>query len=81
MCSCPKESKIKFAAATFTERALAWWNGHVSSLSLVTANAMGWDTLKDLLRREYCPKGEVQKLEEELWNLKMKGTDIVAYVT
>ena len=79
MCSRPEESKIKFVAATFTERALTWWNGHVNSLSLVTANAMGWDPLKDLLRKEYCPRGEVQKLEEELWNLKMKGTDIVAY--
>ena len=39
---------------------------------------MGWDTLKDLLTRKYCPRGEVQKLEEELWNLKMKGTDIMA---
>ena len=79
MCSCPEESKIKFAACTFTERALTWWNGHVTSLFLVTANAMGWDTLKDLLRREYYPRGEIQKLEEELWNLKMKGTDITAY--
>ncbi|XP_052625910.1 putative disease resistance protein At3g14460 [Lactuca sativa] len=80
MCPCPEESKIKFASFTFTERALKWWNGHVKSLSLVTDNAMGWDTLKDLLTREYCPRGEIQKLEEELWNLRMKGTDVVAYM-
>ena len=78
MCSCPEESKIKYDTATLTNRALTWWNGHVSALSLVTANAMGWDTLKDLMRGEYCPRGEIQKLEEELWNLKMKGTDITA---
>lgn len=81
ICSCPKGSKVKFAAYTFTERALAWWNGHVKSLTLVVENAMGWDTLKDLMTREYYPRGEVQKLEEELWSLKMKGSDIVAYTT
>ena len=79
ICSCPEESKIKFTTATLTNRALTWWNGHVSALSLVSANAMGWDTLKDLMRKEYCPRGEIQKLEEELWNLKMVGTDIIAY--
>ncbi|GKA16259.1 hypothetical protein Tco_0696006 [Tanacetum coccineum] len=26
---------------------------------------------------KYCPSGEVKKLEAELWNLKVKGTDVV----
>ena len=41
ICSCPEESKVKFAACTFETKALMWWNGHVKSLSLVVANAMG----------------------------------------
>ena len=28
---------------------------------------------------EYCPLGEVQKMEQELWELTMVGPDIVAY--
>ncbi|GJY93127.1 reverse transcriptase domain-containing protein [Tanacetum coccineum] len=28
---------------------------------------------------KYCPLGEVQKLEIELWNLKVKGNDVPAY--
>ena len=28
---------------------------------------------------EYCLRGEIQKLEEELWGLTMTGSDIVAY--
>ena len=28
---------------------------------------------------EYCPRGEVQKMEQELWSLTMKGSNIVAY--
>ncbi|GKE09281.1 hypothetical protein Tco_1412832 [Tanacetum coccineum] len=27
----------------------------------------------------YCPKGEIKKLEAEMWNLKVKGTDVVGY--
>ena len=37
--------------------------------------------MKELLLAEYCPRGEIQKLEHELWNLKMKGSDLVAYTS
>ena len=70
---------MKFTAYTFETKALTWWNSHVKSLSLIVANAMGWETLKDLMIEEYCPRGEIQKLEEELWSLTMKGSNVVAY--
>ncbi|GKF66848.1 hypothetical protein Tco_0193365 [Tanacetum coccineum] len=28
---------------------------------------------------KYCPRGEIKKLEIELWNLKVKGTDVASY--
>ncbi|GJR65050.1 reverse transcriptase domain-containing protein [Tanacetum coccineum] len=28
---------------------------------------------------KYCPRNEMKKLEAELWNLKVKGTDIIGY--
>ncbi|GJS18897.1 putative reverse transcriptase domain-containing protein [Tanacetum coccineum] len=28
---------------------------------------------------KYCPRGEIKKLEIELWNLKVKGTDVACY--
>nr|GEV70127.1 hypothetical protein [Tanacetum cinerariifolium] len=28
---------------------------------------------------KYCPRGEIKKLEFKIWNLKVKGTDVVAY--
>lgn len=34
-----------------------------------------------MLVDDYCPWDEVQILEHELWNLKMKGSDIKAYNT
>ena len=59
ICACPEESKVKFAAFTFSEHALTWWNGHVQTLTLVVANSMGWENLKRMLLREYCPRGEI----------------------
>nr|GEY54903.1 putative reverse transcriptase domain-containing protein [Tanacetum cinerariifolium] len=31
------------------------------------------------LTDKYCPKGEIKKLEIELWNLRVKGNDVAAY--
>ncbi|GKE23130.1 reverse transcriptase domain-containing protein, partial [Tanacetum coccineum] len=35
--------------------------------------------LKKMMTAEYCHRNEVQKLEAELWNLTVKGTDIARY--
>ncbi|GKE85333.1 reverse transcriptase domain-containing protein [Tanacetum coccineum] len=41
--------------------------------------AMKWKTLKKIMTDKYCPRGEIKKLEIEMWNLKVKGTDVVIY--
>nr|GEV53983.1 reverse transcriptase domain-containing protein [Tanacetum cinerariifolium] len=43
------------------------------------AYAMPWKTLKQMMTAKYCPRSEVKKLEVDLWNLKVKGTDISSY--
>ncbi|KAJ0443538.1 putative retrotransposon gag domain-containing protein [Helianthus annuus] len=43
------------------------------------ANAATWDDFKELIREEYCPRDEIQKLENEYYNLKMEGSEIEAY--
>ncbi|GJU00333.1 putative reverse transcriptase domain-containing protein [Tanacetum coccineum] len=43
------------------------------------AHAMPWRTLKEMMTDKYCPRGEIKKLEFEMWNLKVKGTDVVTY--
>ncbi|GJW24155.1 putative reverse transcriptase domain-containing protein [Tanacetum coccineum] len=43
------------------------------------AHAMPWRTLKKMMTDKYCPRGEIKKLEFEMWNLKVKGTDVVTY--
>nr|GEY01072.1 putative reverse transcriptase domain-containing protein [Tanacetum cinerariifolium] len=43
------------------------------------AYVMPWKTLKQMMTAKYCPRSEVKKLEVDLWNLKVKGTDISSY--
>ncbi|GKB10027.1 hypothetical protein Tco_0843950 [Tanacetum coccineum] len=43
------------------------------------AYVMDWKTLKKMMTEKYCPMGEIKKLEIELWNLKVKGTDVASY--
>nr|GEW45989.1 reverse transcriptase domain-containing protein [Tanacetum cinerariifolium] len=47
--------------------------------SQMVAYAMPWKTLRQMMTAKYCPRGKVKKLEVELWNLKVKGTDITSY--
>nr|GEW22654.1 retrotransposon protein, putative, Ty3-gypsy subclass [Tanacetum cinerariifolium]GEW22661.1 retrotransposon protein, putative, Ty3-gypsy subclass [Tanacetum cinerariifolium] len=51
-----------------------------SSLFLISGCVVdNQGTLKKKLTDKYCPKGEIKKLEIELWNLRIKGTDAVSY--
>nr|GEY87934.1 reverse transcriptase domain-containing protein [Tanacetum cinerariifolium] len=76
---CAIDNQVKFATCTLLGAALTWWNGHVRTLGHDAAYAMTWGTLKKNLMDKYCPKGEIKKLEIELWNLRVKGNDVAAY--
>ncbi|GJS07149.1 putative reverse transcriptase domain-containing protein [Tanacetum coccineum] len=39
--------------------------------------AMPWTNLKKKMTDKYCPRGEIKKLEVEMWNLNVKGTDVI----
>ncbi|GJQ93221.1 putative reverse transcriptase domain-containing protein [Tanacetum coccineum] len=73
------ENQIKFSTCTLLGSALTWWNSHVKTVGHDVAYAMTWTNLKKKMTDKYCPRGEVKKLEGEMWNLKVKGTDVVGY--
>ncbi|GJT06578.1 putative reverse transcriptase domain-containing protein [Tanacetum coccineum] len=77
--NCAPENQVKFATCTFIGNALTWWNSHKKAVTQDVAYAMDWKALKKLMTVKYCPRGEIKKLEIELWNLKVKGTDIPSY--
>ncbi|GJX43443.1 putative reverse transcriptase domain-containing protein [Tanacetum coccineum] len=76
---CAEGKKVKFAAATLEGPALTWWKTKVATMGLETVNQMPWIEMKQLMTAEFCPIEEIQHMEHELWNLKIKEYDIVAY--
>nr|GEU44406.1 reverse transcriptase domain-containing protein [Tanacetum cinerariifolium] len=50
-----------------------WTVGHDA------AYEMPWKNLMKMMTKAYCPMSEIKKLEIELWNLMVKGTDVVSY--
>nr|GEY85081.1 hypothetical protein [Tanacetum cinerariifolium] len=77
--NCTVACQVKFATCTLQGNALTWWNSHVKTTTPEAAHVMPWRTLKKMMTYKYCPRGKIKKLEFEMWNLKVKGTDVVAY--
>ncbi|GKC71115.1 reverse transcriptase domain-containing protein [Tanacetum coccineum] len=78
--NCLPNSQVKFATCTFLDGALTWWNSHVQTISIDEAYEMSWKDLMKLMIKVYCPRNEIQKLQNELWNLCVKGTDVAGYM-
>ncbi|GJV32023.1 reverse transcriptase domain-containing protein [Tanacetum coccineum] len=77
---CAEESKVTFATGTLTDDALSWWNAYAQPMGIKQANQTTWIELKRLLTNKYCPRTEIRKMEEELYNLSVKGNDLKPYV-
>nr|GFA86136.1 putative reverse transcriptase domain-containing protein [Tanacetum cinerariifolium] len=43
------------------------------------AYGMSWKTLIKMIMEKYYPRNEIKKLEMEIWELKVKGTDLASY--
>ncbi|GJR71834.1 reverse transcriptase domain-containing protein [Tanacetum coccineum] len=76
---CLENQKVKYAASSFVNKALTWWNGQIQVRGRDAANGMSWNDFKALLVEEFCPSNEMEKLELELWNHKMVGGNHAAY--
>ena len=44
--NCTADCQVKFAACTFVDAALSWWNSHVQTIGIITANTLTWAQLK-----------------------------------
>ncbi|GKA90305.1 putative reverse transcriptase domain-containing protein [Tanacetum coccineum] len=63
---CAERNKVKFVAATLQGRALTWWNSQVATLGLEVVNAKSWNDMKIMMREEFYPPEEIQRMEVEL---------------
>ncbi|GJV07490.1 reverse transcriptase domain-containing protein [Tanacetum coccineum] len=77
--NCTVENQIKFTTCNLLGSTLTWWNAYVRTVGNDVAYAMTWTNLKKMMTDKYCPRGKIKKLEVEMWNLKVKGTDVVSY--
>ncbi|GJZ21051.1 reverse transcriptase domain-containing protein [Tanacetum coccineum] len=77
---CAEENKVTFAAGTLTNDALSWWNAYAQPMGIDQANRITWTKLKRLLTNKYYPRTEVRKMEDELYNLNVKGNDLKTYI-
>ncbi|GJW21052.1 reverse transcriptase domain-containing protein [Tanacetum coccineum] len=71
--------RVKFASSILLDGALNWWNVYVRFVTLDTTHVTPWSDFKAMFIRKYCPRNEVKQMENELWNLKVKGTNLTAY--
>ncbi|GJT87486.1 putative ribonuclease H-like domain-containing protein [Tanacetum coccineum] len=46
---------------------------------IANANSIPWNEFNTMMTTEYCPATEIQRMEQELWTLTLKGDDIEAY--
>ncbi|GJX36718.1 reverse transcriptase domain-containing protein [Tanacetum coccineum] len=76
----PFNFKVKFATGTLNQEALSWWNSFAQPIGIEEAYKITWSEFKKLLIKKYCPRTEVKKIEDEFYNLTVKGNDLKTYV-
>ncbi|GKD78673.1 reverse transcriptase domain-containing protein, partial [Tanacetum coccineum] len=77
---CAEENQVTFTIGTLTDDASSWWNAYAQPIGVEQANQITWTKLKRLLTNKYFPRTKVRKMEEELYNLTVKGNDLKPYV-
>ncbi|GKF11568.1 reverse transcriptase domain-containing protein, partial [Tanacetum coccineum] len=78
--NCTEDYKVKFAIGTLTEEALSWCNSFAQPIGIEEAYKITWSEFKKLLMKKYCPRTEVKKMEDEFYNLTVKGNDLKTYI-
>nr|GEV51233.1 reverse transcriptase domain-containing protein [Tanacetum cinerariifolium] len=70
--NCAEENRVTFATGTLIDDALSWWNAFAQPIGIEQANRITWT--------KYYPRTEVKKMEDEFYNLVVKGDDLKTYV-
>nr|GEV29808.1 putative reverse transcriptase domain-containing protein [Tanacetum cinerariifolium] len=78
--NCAEENKVAFATGTLTNDALSWWNAYAQHIGIEQANRITWIELKRPLTDKYCLRTEIKKMEDEFYNMSVKGNDLKTYV-
>ncbi|GJV62924.1 reverse transcriptase domain-containing protein [Tanacetum coccineum] len=78
--NCTEDCKVKFATGTLIEEALSWWNSFDQPIGIEEAYKITRSEFKKLLIKKYYPRTEIKKMEDEFYNLTIKGNDLKTYI-
>ncbi|GJY60613.1 reverse transcriptase domain-containing protein [Tanacetum coccineum] len=74
--NCSYKEFMSYQPFNFKEEALSWWNSFSQPIGIEEAYKITWSEFKKLLIKKYCPRTEVKKMEDEFYNLIVKGNDL-----
>ncbi|GJU51726.1 reverse transcriptase domain-containing protein [Tanacetum coccineum] len=79
--NCTEDCKVKFATGSLTDEALNPITTHFAQpIGIEEAYKITWSEFKQLLIKKYCPRTEIKKMEDEFYNLTVKGNDLKTYI-
>ncbi|XP_024971908.1 uncharacterized protein LOC112510794 [Cynara cardunculus var. scolymus] len=80
ICRCAEDQKVTYAATTFVDYALHWWESECAIRGDEDIVAMTWEQMKKTMMNKYCSRTEVNKLESEFLRLKQGSLSVQEYV-
>nr|GEV76507.1 reverse transcriptase domain-containing protein [Tanacetum cinerariifolium] len=76
---CGDNQKVKYSACSLTDKALTWWNSQVQTKGREATGGITWEDFKALMKEEYCPSNEIQKLVPHLVTPETKRIERYIY--
>ncbi|KAF5766068.1 putative transcription factor interactor and regulator CCHC(Zn) family [Helianthus annuus] len=78
---CAERDIVKNGSQSFKGEALAWWKSLIQAAGKITLYNLSWDQFVALIKENYCPQHEVERIESDFLSLVMKNLDCQAYLT
>ncbi|KAM0011412.1 putative nucleotidyltransferase, Ribonuclease H [Helianthus debilis subsp. tardiflorus] len=78
---CAEKDVVKFVSQSFKGEALARWRSLVQASGKAVLYSMSWEEFISLIKENYCPQHEVEKIESDFLSLVMTNLDCQAYLT
>ncbi|XP_022025067.1 uncharacterized protein LOC110925419 [Helianthus annuus] len=75
---CAERDVVKFVSQSFKGEALAWWRSLIQATGKIPLYNMTWDQFVTLIKENYCPQHEVEKIEAGFISLVMTNLDCQA---
>ncbi|GKE82425.1 zinc finger, CCHC-type, retrotransposon gag domain protein [Tanacetum coccineum] len=76
---CSTRQRVKYASHLLKGEVRHWWDTIKIARGDDVASVMTWEEFKDLVMENYCPRGLMDKLEEEFLTLQQNDMTVLKY--